>query len=59
MVARKKRRSREQEPVQGSSSRLESAHGVCGGSPQNRRVIWLSHKTKAGASVGRDGVRVR
>jgi hypothetical protein len=36
MVARKARRSRAQEPVQGSGSRPESARGVCGGSPQNR-----------------------
>jgi hypothetical protein len=36
MVARKARRSRRLEPVQGSGSRPESARGVCGGSPQNR-----------------------
>jgi hypothetical protein len=35
MVARKARRSRRLEPVQGSGSQLKSAHGVCGGSPQN------------------------
>jgi hypothetical protein len=35
---KKTRRSRRLEPVQGSDSRLESAHGVCGGSPENRRV---------------------
>jgi hypothetical protein len=45
MVAIKARRSRGQEPVQGSGSRSESARGVCGGSPQNRRVTWLSQKT--------------
>jgi hypothetical protein len=33
MVERKARRSRGQEPVQGSGSRLEFARGVCGGSP--------------------------
>jgi hypothetical protein len=58
MVARKARRSRGQEPEQGSSSRPESACGVCGGSPQNRQVTWLSHKTKNGGSAGRDGIRV-
>jgi hypothetical protein len=30
---------------------------VCGGSPPNRRVTWLSHKTKTGVSAGRDGIR--
>jgi hypothetical protein len=45
-VARKARRSRGQEPMQGSGSRPESARGVCDGSPQNRRVTWLSHKTR-------------
>jgi hypothetical protein len=59
MVARKARRSRGQEPVQGSSSRPKSAHGVCGGSPQNRCVTWLSHKTKTRGSTGGDGIRVR
>jgi hypothetical protein len=37
--------------------------GVCtrglGGSPQNRQVTWLSHKTKTGGSAGGDGIRVR
>jgi hypothetical protein len=59
MVARKARRSRGHEPVQGSGSRPESARGVCGGSPQNRRVTWLSHKTKTGGSVGGDRIRAR
>jgi hypothetical protein len=59
MVARIARRSRGQEPVQGSGSRPESARGVCGGSPENRRVTWLSHKTKTGGSVGGDGIRAR
>jgi hypothetical protein len=36
MVARKVRKSRRSEPVQGSSSQPKSACGVCGGSPQNR-----------------------
>jgi hypothetical protein len=36
MVARKARRSRRSEPVQGSGSQLKFARGVCGGSPQNR-----------------------
>jgi hypothetical protein len=57
MVARKARRSCKQEPVQGSGSRPESARGVCGGSPQNCRVTWLSHKTKTGGSAGGDGIR--
>jgi hypothetical protein len=59
MVARKARRSRGQEPVQGSGSRTESARGLCGGSPQNRRVTWLSHKTKTGGSTVRDGIQAR
>jgi hypothetical protein len=56
MVARKARRSRGQEPVQGTGSGPESARGVCGGSPQNRRVTWLSHKTKTGRSADGDGI---
>jgi hypothetical protein len=59
MVARKARRSRGQVSVQGSGSLSESARGVCGGSPQNHRVTWLSHKTKTGGSAGGDGIRVR
>jgi hypothetical protein len=59
MLARKARRSRGLEPVQGSSSRLESAHGVCGGSPQNCQVTWLRHKTKTGGSAGGDGILAR
>jgi hypothetical protein len=59
MVARKARRSCGQEPVQGSGSRLESTCGICGGSPQNCRVTWLSHKTKTGGSAGGDGIRTR
>jgi hypothetical protein len=58
MVARKARLSRRPEPVQGSGSRPECARGVCGGSPENRRVTWLSHKTKTGGSAGGDGIRV-
>jgi hypothetical protein len=57
MVARKARQSHRPEPVQGSGSQPESAHGVCGGSPQNRQVTWLSHKTKIGGSAGGDGIR--
>jgi hypothetical protein len=45
--------------VQGSGSQPESARGVCGGSPQNYRVTWLSHKTKTGGSAGEDGIRAR
>jgi hypothetical protein len=59
MVARKARRSREQELVQGSDSWPDAASGVCGGSPQNNRVTWLSHKAKIGGSAGGDGIRVR
>jgi hypothetical protein len=59
MMARKARRSRRPEPVQGSGSRPESARGVCGGSPENRRVTWLSHKTKTGGLAGGDGIRAR
>jgi hypothetical protein len=59
MVARKARRSRRPESVQGIGSRLESACGVCGGSSENRRVTWLSHKTKTGGSAGGDGMRAR
>jgi hypothetical protein len=59
MVARKARRSRRSEPVQGCSSQPESARRVCGGSPQNRRVTWLSHKTKTGGSASGDGIRAR
>jgi hypothetical protein len=57
MVARKARRSRRSEPVQGSGSQPESARGVCGGSPEN--CWWLSHKTKTGGSVSGDGIRTR
>jgi hypothetical protein len=57
MVAIKARRSRQSESVQGSGSRPESKRRVCGGSPQNRRVTWLSHKTKTGGSTGGDGIR--
>jgi hypothetical protein len=35
MVAKKARRSRRSEPVQGSVSQPKSAQGVCDGSPQN------------------------
>jgi hypothetical protein len=59
MMARKARRSRRPEPVQGSGSRPESARGVYGGSPENRQVTWLSHKTKTGGSTGGDGIRAR
>jgi hypothetical protein len=59
MVARKARQSHRLEPVQGTSSEPKSACGVCGGSPQNRRVTWLSHKTKIRGSAGGDGIRAR
>jgi hypothetical protein len=59
MVVRKPRRSHGQEPVQGSGSRPESARGVRGGSPENRRVTWLSHETKTGGSAGGDGIQAR
>jgi hypothetical protein len=57
MVPRKARRSRRSESVQGSGSSPESARGVCGSSLENRRVTWLSHKTKIGGSAGGDGIR--
>jgi hypothetical protein len=47
------------ESGQGSGSGPESARGVCGGSPKNRWVTWLSHKTKTGGSAGGDGIRAR
>jgi hypothetical protein len=57
MVARKARRSCRSEPVQGSGSQSESSRGVCGGSPENRRVTWLTNKTKTEGSAGGDGIR--
>jgi hypothetical protein len=59
MLARKARRSRRLELVQGSGSRPQSARGVCGGSPQNCQVTWLSHKTKIGVFAGVDGIWAR
>jgi hypothetical protein len=59
MVARKARQSCGQEPMQGNGSRPESARGVCGGSPQNRRVTWLNHKTKTESSTSGDGIQAR
>jgi hypothetical protein len=59
MVARKARRSRRPESMQGSGSRPESARGGCGGSTENHRVTWLNHKTKTGGSAGGDGIRER
>jgi hypothetical protein len=53
----KEKQDKVKELVQGSSSRPESARGVCGISPQNRRVTWLSHKTKTGGSAGGDRIR--
>jgi hypothetical protein len=55
MVARKARRSHRTELVQGSGSRPESARGVCGGSPKNRRVTWLSHKPRPEARRAETG----
>jgi hypothetical protein len=57
MVARKARQSRRSESMQGSGSQLKPACGVCGCSPENRRVTWFSHKTKTRGSAGRDGIR--
>jgi hypothetical protein len=59
IMARKARRSRRPEPVQGSGSRPESARVVCDGSPENRRVTWLSYKTKTRGLEGGDGIRAR
>jgi hypothetical protein len=44
-------------PHGGKKSKTKSARGVCGGSPENCRVTWLSHKTKTGGSAGGDGIR--
>jgi hypothetical protein len=42
------------------AARDRSLHaGFCGGSPENRRVTWLSHKTKTGGLAGGDGIRAR
>jgi hypothetical protein len=57
MVARKARQSRRPEPVQGSSSQPESARGVCGGSPQNRRVIGWATKLRPEAQRAETGSR--
>jgi hypothetical protein len=59
MVAEKQDEVFNRKPVQGSGSQPESARWVCGGSPENRRVTWLSHKTKTGGSAGGDGIRAR
>jgi hypothetical protein len=60
MVARKTRQSRRSElVVQGSGSQPEYARGVCGGSPVNRQVTWLGHKTKTEGSAVVDGIRMR
>jgi hypothetical protein len=59
MLARKARRSHRLELVQGSGPRPESARGVCGGSPENHQVTWLSYKTKIGGSAGGDGIGAR
>jgi hypothetical protein len=48
-VARKARRSRRSEPVQGSGSQLKSARGVYSGSPQNRLGYLVE--------MGGDGIR--
>jgi hypothetical protein len=37
--------------------RLHRVRWVCGGSPQNRQVAWLSHKTKTEGSADGDGIR--
>jgi hypothetical protein len=50
------KKSRRSKPVQGSGSQPKSARGVCGGSPQNRRVTWLSHKTKTEGAAGGYGI---
>jgi hypothetical protein len=53
MVARKARRSRRSEPVQGSASRPESARGVCSGSPQNRPGYLVEPKKQDRRLCGR------
>jgi hypothetical protein len=59
MVARKARRSCQLVPVQGSGSQPKSTRGLYGSSPENRRVTWLSHKTRTGGSAGGDGMWAR
>jgi hypothetical protein len=59
IMVRKARRSRRSETVQGSGSRPQSAREVCDGSPENRRVTWLSYKTKTGGLAGGDRIRTR
>jgi hypothetical protein len=59
MVARKARRSRGLELVQGSGSQPKPAREVCGGSLENHWVTWLSHKTKTGGSAGGEGFRAQ
>jgi hypothetical protein len=39
--------------------RLHRVRGVCRGSPQNRQVTWLSHKTKTRGLAGGDGILAR
>jgi hypothetical protein len=59
IVARKARRTRRSKQVSGSGSKLDAARGVCGSSPENHQVTWLSHKTKTGGSVGGDRILAR
>jgi hypothetical protein len=33
--------------MSGDRQRLHQVRGVCGGSPENHRVTWLSHKAEA------------
>jgi hypothetical protein len=42
-----------------TKSSMGTGGGVCSVSPENRRVTWLSHKTKTGGSAGGDGIRTR
>jgi hypothetical protein len=58
-VARKARRSHRSELVQGSGSQLSLHVGFAAVHHKTGRVTWLSHKTKTGGSVGRDGIRAR
>jgi hypothetical protein len=53
--ARKARRSRGQEPVQGSGSRPKSTREVCGGSSQNYRLRATKPRSEARRAETRSG----
>jgi hypothetical protein len=59
LVARKARRSRGQELVQGSGSQSESAREVCGGSPQNWPGYLVEPQNQDRRLDGRRQIRAR